>query len=567
MTGFLVFLLVLSVLVFVHELGHFVAAKACNIYVDRFSIGMPPRIFGVKVGETDYCIGALPIGGFVKMAGQEDAPLSDEERDRDYGHVPPERWFNNKPVWQRLIVLFGGPAMNLVLAFGVYAFLAGWGEQVRVSELEARVGKVTVEAPAASAPLYQIEGDAMTADTSGEPDARGWQTGDLLVALDGAEISSPRDVAIAAVLGGEDAVYHFVIERTLATGAKERYLSLVSPTRLKEDDEYPQFGISFLQGAEVKYVLPGNPGEAAGLEPGDLIVRVNGKLTGQQTFVETAEQAAPGDILALTVERDGETLEKKLQPVTTGRIKDIAFGPAFDIETGENADATPEVVFVAEDAQQDIGIQRKDKIIRVNGEPATMARLRELERTSPDGTLTLDVARPAILFGILQSAEEKTFEIPVASVRQVGVQLTEPTTFHRVPLGQVIPTAWNECMRAVDMTIDTVVALASRTVSPDQLGGPVMIYQITADAAKVGITWLLRIMAFISVNLAVFNLLPIPILDGGQIVLNVGEAIRRKPFSIKFQERYQQVGFIFVMGLMLFVTWNDIVRLVERALP
>jgi regulator of sigma E protease len=155
----------------------------------------------------------------------------------------------------------------------------------------------------------------------------------------------------------------------------------------------------------------------------------------------------------------------------------------------------------------------------------------------------------------------------VTSVRQVGVQLTEPRVFHRVPAGEVIPKAWYECEKAVMMTVNTVAALITRDVSPDQLGGPVMIYQITTDAAKVGFTWLLRIMAFISINLAVFNMLPIPILDGGQIVLNVGEAVRRKPFSIKFIERYQQVGFIFVMSLMLFVTWNDIWRLVERVMP
>ena len=91
MTSVLIFLLVLSVLIFVHELGHFLAAKACNVYVDRFSIGMPPRIFGFKYGETDYCLGALPVGGFVKTAGQEDAPLPEEERETDYGYLPPHR--------------------------------------------------------------------------------------------------------------------------------------------------------------------------------------------------------------------------------------------------------------------------------------------------------------------------------------------------------------------------------------------------------------------------------------------------------------------------------------------
>jgi regulator of sigma E protease len=567
MSGILIFLLVLSVLVFVHELGHFVAAKACGIFVDRFSIGMPPRIFGIKVGETDYCIGALPIGGFVKMAGQEDAPLSDEERDRDYGHVPPDRWFNNKPVWQRLIVLIGGPAMNVVLAFVVYAFLAGWGEEVRVSELEARVGQVSEGMPAATAPLYAMDDSTGAVNTETAPDATGWKTGDLLVSFDREPIHSPRDVAIAAALGGEDAEYRFVIEREQADGSKQLYLSPISPKFMDEEAEFPQFGISFLQGAEVDYVVPGNPGESAGLKQGDLIARLNGEPVGQRTFIDQVENTAPGDTLHLTIERDGETLERSLEPITTGRIKGISFGPPYDLDSGENADATPEVMFAEDEVTANVGIQRKDRVVKVNGEKATMARLRELERSNPDGTLTLDVERPAILFGLLQQAENKTFEVPVTSVRQVGVQLTEPRVFHQVPASEVIPKAWYECKKAVMMTVNTVAALVTRDVSPDQLGGPVMIYQITTDAAKVGFTWLLRIMAFISINLAVFNLLPIPILDGGQIVLNVGEAVRRKPFSIKFIERYQQVGFVFVMSLMLFVTWNDIWRLVERVMP
>src|SRR5512147_1887991 len=99
MLGILIFLAVLSTLVFWHELGHFIAAKVCGIYVDQFSIGMPPRLFGVKIGETDYCVSALPIGGYVKMAGQEDAPRSAEEREKEYAHVPPHRFYNNKPVW------------------------------------------------------------------------------------------------------------------------------------------------------------------------------------------------------------------------------------------------------------------------------------------------------------------------------------------------------------------------------------------------------------------------------------------------------------------------------------
>ena len=135
-----VFLIVLGVLVFVHELGHFVAAKACGIYVDRFSLGMPPRIFGFKFGETDYCVGLLPIGGYGKMAGEE-------ERESAYGRVPTDRWFNKKPVWQRAIVLIAGPAMNIVLALAIYALMAGYGREVPLHLEDTRIGLVERSRP------------------------------------------------------------------------------------------------------------------------------------------------------------------------------------------------------------------------------------------------------------------------------------------------------------------------------------------------------------------------------------------------------------------------------------
>ncbi|MCH7960316.1 MAG: site-2 protease family protein, partial [Candidatus Hydrogenedentes bacterium] len=200
--GIFIFLLVLGVLVFVHELGHFLAAKACNVYVDRFSLGMPPRVAGFKFGETDYCIGLLPIGGYVKMAGQEDAPLSDEEREGTYGHVPEERWFNKKPIYQRAIILAAGPLMNLVLAFGIYAFLAAVGTEVPMMEVEARVGLIETGSAASTAPMYRISDDNEKPDFSAPPDTEGWLTGDVILAVNGKKMNRFRDVVIEAVLGG-----------------------------------------------------------------------------------------------------------------------------------------------------------------------------------------------------------------------------------------------------------------------------------------------------------------------------------------------------------------------------
>ncbi|MBN2311055.1 MAG: site-2 protease family protein, partial [Candidatus Hydrogenedentes bacterium] len=154
----LVFCVVLAELVFFHELGHFLAAKACGVYCDRFSVGMPPRLFGIRIGETDYCIGALPIGGYVKMAGQEDVPKTEEERQEEFGHVPPERWLINRPKWQRALVFAAGPIMNLVLGVILYGIVAAVGAEVPVSKVDNRIGMIEPGSPAENAPLYQIVG-------------------------------------------------------------------------------------------------------------------------------------------------------------------------------------------------------------------------------------------------------------------------------------------------------------------------------------------------------------------------------------------------------------------------
>jgi hypothetical protein len=170
----LLFLAVLSLLVFFHEFGHFFAAKLCGIYVKRFSLGMPPRVFGVKIGETDYCISAIPFG----------VPLSEEEREKEFGGVPEHRWFANKPVWQRLIVLVMGPLMNLVLAVLLYGMIAVIGSEVPESDVMARVGEVVKDSPAATAPMFRMDDNAVPAVT-GTSDATGWQLGDLIVSVDG----------------------------------------------------------------------------------------------------------------------------------------------------------------------------------------------------------------------------------------------------------------------------------------------------------------------------------------------------------------------------------------------
>ena len=559
----LVFLLVLSLLVFVHELGHFLAAKACGIYCDRFSLGMPPRVFGFKWGETDYCIGALPLGGYVKMAGQEDAPQTDEVRQEQYGHVPPERWFNNKPVWQRTIVIVAGPFMNFVLAVVLFAIAGAMGAFVNEAEVTNQIGLVAEGSPAESAPMYLLPAGASATDLSGNPDTTGWKTGDRIISIDGERMESIGDVAVTALLG-KGSVLDVIIERTGDDGVVRRYASPVMPKVLDEETEYAKFGVAPYQAALIEDVMEGMPAAAAGLEPGDEIVRANGNYTDKVTLSMIVEKLAPTDTLELEIRRDSKTFV--LQPKPMGRFKDIAFAHEVDPEK-VTEDAKPEVVMVSDEAGEALGLQRHDVITQINGQPATVALLKDLERTRPGESLDVTIERPTILFGLVQRAATLELKLPSTAVPAIGVMWGTKNVFHRTPPAQVLPEAFHEMWVNTKRTYQILGSLFRGVVGPKELGGPVMIYQVTTQAANEGIYKLLKMAAFISVNLAVFNLLPLPVLDGGQLVMLAVEGIRRRPLDIRVMERVQQFGLLLILALILFVTFNDVSRLVLGLMP
>lgn len=558
-----IFLLVLSALVFFHELGHFLAAKACGIYVKRFSVGMPPRLFGVQIGETDYCIGALPFGGFVMMAGQEDVPLTEEEREEQYGAIPPERWFRNRPVWQRILVLVMGPLMNLILAVVIYGLVALAGAEVPEWDMQARVGSVVPDSPALTAKLHRMDGDAAP-DLSAPPDAEGFQVGDEIVLVDGRPIENLTDLAAVAILGGPGREHDIVVERETAPGTVERLFTRLAP-EIAEDEEHPRFGVGPFDTAKVGYVQEGSPAARAGLREGDIIHRADGRVVSRDSFIALMEGIPEGSTAVLDVERDGGTTKVEVFPETIGRVLGM-FAAAPPAEE-EGAPQPPEVLSVTDDLRERTGLRPRDRIVKVNGEPATGEKLAEIERNSPGGEMVLEVARPAVLMGLLEDAQTLTVTMPVDAVRAIGVGFSTVFVLRKYSPGQAAVQAFKDSYLAVERTVLTLKGLFARDVRMKDLGGPLMIWDVTTKAAEAGWNWLLRTTAFISVNLFIFNLLPLPVLDGGQIVTNTIESIRRKPLNDRFLERFQQVGLFLVLALMIFVTYNDIVRKVQEWIP
>ncbi len=561
----LIFILVLSWLVFFHELGHFLAAKACGIYCDRFSLGMPPRIFGMRIGETDYCIGALPIGGYVKMAGQEDVPLSDEEREKEFGDVPPERWFSTKPIWQRVIVIAAGPVANLILAVFMYGVVVAFEHEVPEWEVDSRVGQIQDGSPVLEASLYQVVNDSAQVDREQAADETGWKTGDRILRVNGNPIKNILpDVAAEAALGGGQELA-VLIERTAPDGTATLYKTFVSPKIMGEGERLARIGIAPFFGILVEDVIEDSPAAAAGITSGDEILRADGDPVDMSTFILTLAEFEDGQPVELEVGSSAGVRTVTVNTRAMGRFPDYLIYIPEDPDKED--ESRPLIAGLSDDQREVTGLKPKDIITEINGQPATYSMLKKLEHDKPGETLQVSVLRPAIWYGLLRSESTFDAELTLDRVGSIGVAMSEKTVLARAEPGQIVPEAFERSKKALLLTTKTLSRLVTGYVSPRDLGGPVMIGQIASQAARRGLPWLMEMTAFISINLAIFNLLPLPVLDGGHLLFLGIESVRRKPLSSRVMEWVQQAGLVFILMLMLFVTFNDVHRWISSIIP
>ncbi len=447
-------IVVLGVLIFVHELGHFMAAKSVGIEVQRFSIGLPPRMVGFKRGETEYVIGWVPLGGYVKMGGMDDEVMERLEGGPDEGAVKEPRQpkpsdFDGKPIWARTWVISAGVIMNMLFAFVVYTGVnARWGRQELA---EHRVGRVVAE-------LLPPGAEALARLPSGA----------LLVSVGGREVNHSgdfRDEILEAPAG----------PLTILTEAPRMEIEIDLTADPEERAKILQ-GLRFWVDAEVGVLTPGSPAERSGLETGDRVLMAGGvPLTNWYDFVEVVE-AHPDIPMDVTVEREGRSLTLSVTPNATS-VDDP-----------------------------------------VTGETVTVGRV-----------------------GVYQ---------PIG-----------PLVSRKVSLAQAVQLGFMDTVGISRLILGFLRDLVTGGVSPRSLGSIVTIGAASGQAAQLGIETFLRFMALFSVNLAILNLLPIPILDGGHLVFLGIEAVRGKAVSLKQRMKWSQFGFVVLMGIMLWALSNDILRL------
>ena len=418
------FIFALGVIIFVHEAGHLLAAKAFNVRVLTFSLGFGKRLWGFKRGETDYRVALFPLGGYVRLGGDEPDETSQDPRD-----------FQNKPRWQRVVVYLAGPAMNAVLAVVLMA----------------------------------------------------------VVFMMGMEVAALREVP-------------------------------------------PVIGL----------VAEGSPAESAGIEPGDLVEAVDGKAVERWDDVNFALLTSPGRAVELTLSRSGRSLQVTVVPDVVPRYE---FGDA-----GLFPQLLPRIAQVLEDSPAArAGFVAGDEVRSVDGRAVSSSRdfIDQIE------------ARPELAARVEVMREGRIESLTVTPRSEDGVGKIGVVIGYYQRYGPI--AALGASVRYnIDIVRQTFAALgkivSGRLAAKSALSGPIEIAALSGAAARSGMKVLLHLMGIISISIGILNLLPIPILDGGQIAILMVEGARRRDLSLKVKERIQQVGFAMVVLLMVMVLYFDLVK-------
>ena len=435
-TTLLSFLFVLGVLVFVHELGHFMAARRLGVRVLTFSLGFGPKLLKFRRGDTEYCVSAIPLGGYVKMAGEN----PDDART---GHADE---FLSKTKWERFQILIMGPVMNIVLAVVVMAVVLAQGANV---------------------PVYQDQPPVIAGVESGSPaEQAGIQADDRILTVSGDRVDTWDDLFIA--VGTRP---NREIPLTLLRAGQTQ--SVTVRTEAQGRFETGSIGVLPDRTPLVQSVIAGEVAERAGMKAGDIMLAVNGeRMLSREQLIEAISRNG-GREIELTIQRDGQQQVIKV---------------------------TPE--------------QRGDR-------------------------------------GML------------------GVYVSEPTkSFTPGPL-EAIQLSVERNIEFSGLIFRTLGGLFVGETSPRQLMGPVAIAQLSGESAEAGWIALFTLMASISLNLGLLNLLPIPVLDGGHILIMALEGITRRDFSMAVKEKMLLAGFVLLMMLMVTVIYNDLTRIswIERLMP
>jgi regulator of sigma E protease len=544
----------LGLLIFVHELGHFLVAKYFKVRVEVFSLGFGPKLFKFRRGDTTYAISAIPLGGYVKMFGDDPtAQVHDDHKSFSFIH---------KPVGQRIAVVLAGPLMNFFFAILLFMGVALLGEQA----LSPKVGDV-----AESSPAYKA----------------GFRSGDVIAEIGSDKIVTWDDVQKRIENGGDHAL-QFNVKRE--AGSETTTLTVYPQTINNKNvlswaEKVGEIqGLSFTSRSSVVAVPDAKSlAGLAGIHTGDLISSVNGqKIERWRDLLSAVSQNADKEKLVLGIEHEPTADKKEPAAATeiTLAIPTKAKGLSAEASLQALGFDSPELYLAGfEDDKTSpaakAGLQKNDKLVSIDNKPVdnfeqVAASIRAFNST--DKPLQITVLRDGERkeFSVIpnvrermnpQGKEEKRFEI---GIRPLIVD-APATTFEWSAAGPVagFERGFSQTMKWTSLTVLSFVRLFQNQVSPKNIGGFFSIGQMAKRSWQIGMSPFLNVMAIISINLFILNLLPVPILDGGHLLFFSIEMIKGAPLSIRKLEILQQVGLILLIGLMVFALFNDVTRMIH----
>lgn len=538
------FIILLGILIFVHELGHFLVARMCGVRVEVFSLGFGKKLLKFKKGDTTYALSLIPLGGYVKMFGEQPGDHISED-DKKYS-------FTHKNVWQRIAVVVAGPLMNFFFAILVFFTVALLGEEAKTPV----IGDVASSSPAYSA---------------------GFRSGDKILSVNESPITTWEDVQRSLSLKeSHDLHVDFVVQRE--NSSETAKIALIAkpepnPNILSSYDYIANIeGISPFSAGTTIGVLEKSPLEALGAKTGDSITSINGQKVTYWRQIEpllsklNAQETLTVELIGI---REGD---KEQKPIT------ITMAPLASIKTFSAASLgfeSSELYLskvIDNSPAKAAGLHPMDRLVTINGVKLVKWEdvINNIKSFDGKNPVDLSVQRDGQVVNLkitpkmttqmsAGGTEDKRYTIGIAPIANIAAP--ELMMLRASGIGEALARGAQKTWEVSVMTVMSFVKLFQAKISPKNIGGVISIGQAASETFKIGIAQFLQMMAIISVNLFILNLMPIPVLDGGHLVFYVIELVKGAPVSIKKMEIAQQVGLAILMSLMIFALFNDFTRL------
>lgn len=506
-------------LVFFHELGHFLFARLFGVRVETFSIGFGPKILKVKKGDTEYAISLIPLGGYVKMFG--DDPLNkdaipEEERKHSFTH---------KGKWARFWIVMGGPLANFIMAYVIFFSLLTTGERMP----EMKIGVISSDST-----FY----------------SKGIKSGDTISKINGEEVYNPTDI----IFEGEDLIKTMTIKRF----GKDVTLTL-NMTGKDFFEEFAKYPPTLRQPIVV---------DKKGVQYAVTLTKGNVDWDASYDQLrQTWNSNEPVFLYQVEVREKNKTDPFKVNYDQEKNLSLTAYDN-LDKALEENGYKTVDLSvkkIQAQSAAMEVGLKEGDVIYSLNGKPVySFEELRDTLQRTNEPSVKLSVWRNGSLkdFSITPKIQNRNGE----AVKLIGVHsggIFQPLKFVETspkPIGQALLISFTRTWETVVKTVEGFKKLLTAEVSFKTIGGPLAIGKVASDSFYTSLSYFFQLMALISVNLGVINLFPIPVLDGGHIMFILLEIINRGPVSRRKMEIAQQVGLSILLMLMVGAIFNDVNR-------